>query len=107
MESGCDPKPLSCFQGYRRRIELVFRSFLFVDPVDQQITATTTSYGIPFTSSIWKDNVVACQFHPEKSQAVGLQLIRNFGDGSERSAAAISHGASGYCHGTCGDGCGL
>ena len=51
----------------------------FVDPADRQITATTTSYGIPFTSSIWKDNVVACQFHPEKSQAVGLQLIRNFG----------------------------
>ena len=51
----------------------------FVDPADQQISATTTGYGIPFTSSIWKDNVVACQFHPEKSQAVGLQLIRNFG----------------------------
>ncbi len=51
----------------------------FVDPADQRIIATTTSYGIPFISSIWKDNVVACQFHPEKSQAVGLQLIRNFG----------------------------
>lgn len=51
----------------------------FVDPVDQQIAATTTTYGIPFVSSIWKDNVVACQFHPEKSQAVGLQLIKNFG----------------------------
>ncbi|MDH5739069.1 MAG: imidazole glycerol phosphate synthase subunit HisH [Nitrospira sp.] len=51
----------------------------FVDPEDKQITATTTTYGIPFTSSIWKDNVVACQFHPEKSQAVGLRLIKNFG----------------------------
>lgn len=52
----------------------------FVDPSDKQITATTTTYGIPFVSSIWKDNIVACQFHPEKSQAVGLQLIKNFGE---------------------------
>ena len=51
----------------------------FVDPVEKQIAATTTTYGISFVSSIWKDNVVACQFHPEKSQAVGLQLIKNFG----------------------------
>ena len=51
----------------------------FVDPSDKQITATTTTYGIPFVSSIWKDNIVACQFHPEKSQAVGLRLIKNFG----------------------------
>jgi glutamine amidotransferase len=51
----------------------------FVDPVEKQIAATTTTYGIPFVSSIWKDNVVACQFHPEKSQAVGLQLVKNFG----------------------------
>lgn len=51
----------------------------FVDPADTQIAATTTSYGLPFTSSIWKDNVVACQFHPEKSQAVGLQFMKNFG----------------------------
>ena len=51
----------------------------FVDPSDRQVAATTTTYGIPFVSSIWKDNVVACQFHPEKSQSVGLQLVKNFG----------------------------
>jgi glutamine amidotransferase len=51
----------------------------FVDPNDKRIAATTTTYGIPFVSSVWKDNIVACQFHPEKSQAVGLQLIKNFG----------------------------
>lgn len=51
----------------------------FVDPTDRTVAATTTTYGIPFVSSIWKDNVVACQFHPEKSQAVGLRLIKNFG----------------------------
>jgi glutamine amidotransferase len=51
----------------------------FVDPSDKHIAATTTTYGIPFVSSVWKDNVVACQFHPEKSQSVGLRLIKNFG----------------------------
>ncbi|HET7909477.1 MAG TPA: imidazole glycerol phosphate synthase subunit HisH, partial [Nitrospira sp.] len=51
----------------------------FVDPADSGVAATTTTYGIPFVSTVWKDNVVACQFHPEKSQAVGLRFIKNFG----------------------------
>jgi glutamine amidotransferase len=51
----------------------------FVDPADRTVVATTTTYGIPFVSSIWKENIVACQFHPEKSQSVGLRLIKNFG----------------------------
>ena len=51
----------------------------FVDPADRTVAATTTTYGIPFVSSIWKENIVACQFHPEKSQSVGLRLIKNFG----------------------------
>jgi glutamine amidotransferase len=59
--------------------EWYFVHSYFVDPSDKQITATTTTYGIPFVSSIWKDNIVACQFHPEKSQAVGLRLMKNFG----------------------------
>lgn len=72
-------KPCPVFEGIADGSNWYFVHSFFVDPADQQITATTTSYGIPFTSSIWKDNVVACQFHPEKSQAVGLQLIQNFG----------------------------
>lgn len=51
----------------------------YVEPADPTVIATTTDYGKPFVSAVWKDNVVACQFHPEKSQAVGLQLIKNFG----------------------------
>ena len=51
----------------------------FVDPADPLVAAAVTTYGVPFVSTIWKDNIVACQFHPEKSQSVGLRLIKNFG----------------------------
>jgi glutamine amidotransferase len=42
------------------------------------IIATRTDYGDKFASSVWRDNVYATQFHPEKSQKVGLQLLKNF-----------------------------
>lgn len=51
-----------------------------VEPADAGVVASYTTYGGRFASSIWKDNLMACQFHPEKSQAVGLRLIKNFGD---------------------------
>jgi len=47
-------------------------------PDDESIIATTTDYGRPFVSSVWKGNVLATQFHPEKSQKVGLQILGNF-----------------------------
>lgn len=50
----------------------------YVVPEDPAMIATTTEYGQPFASSISVGNVFACQFHPEKSQAVGLRLLRNF-----------------------------
>ncbi len=50
----------------------------FPQPTDAGIVATRTVYGAPFASSIWRGNVYATQFHPEKSQAVGLQLLTNF-----------------------------
>jgi len=49
-----------------------------VVPEDEQVIATTTEYGRPFVSSIWRDNIFATQFHPEKSQKVGLQILGNF-----------------------------
>jgi glutamine amidotransferase len=50
----------------------------YVAPEDRSIVATTTDYGREFTSSVWKDNVFAVQFHPEKSQTLGLRLLKNF-----------------------------
>jgi len=46
----------------------------------EDVTATKTHYGVEFTSSVQKGNLFACQFHPEKSQMVGLRLIQNFID---------------------------
>ncbi len=51
----------------------------YVVPEDPSIAATTTEYGSAFVSSVWRDNIFACQFHPEKSQAAGLQIVKNFG----------------------------
>ena len=48
-------------------------------PKDQDLVATTTDYGGEFVSSISRGNLFACQFHPEKSQTVGLKILRNFG----------------------------
>jgi len=50
----------------------------FPRPVDHAIVATQTTYGETFASSVWRDNVFATQFHPEKSQRIGLQLLKNF-----------------------------
>ena len=51
-----------------------------VVPEDRSVIATTTPYGLEFVSSIWKDNVFAVQFHPEKSQALGLSILKRFGE---------------------------
>ena len=50
----------------------------YPQPKDESIVTTRTKYGVDFTSAIWRENVFATQFHPEKSQKVGLQLLTNF-----------------------------
>jgi glutamine amidotransferase len=47
-------------------------------PEDPAVTLTTTNYGVDFVSSIAKDNIFGCQFHPEKSHKVGLRVLKNF-----------------------------
>ncbi|MGD0896266.1 MAG: imidazole glycerol phosphate synthase subunit HisH [Thermoguttaceae bacterium] len=51
----------------------------YVVPEDPAVIATETDYGGPFCSMIWRDNVFASQFHPEKSQSEGLRILKNFG----------------------------
>ena len=50
----------------------------YVCPEDEAIVAGKTGYGIEYCTAVWKDNVFATQFHPEKSQSVGLRLLENF-----------------------------
>ncbi len=50
----------------------------YVCPNDPAVVAAVTDYGINFTSFVWKDNIFATQFHPEKSQTIGLAILRNF-----------------------------
>jgi imidazole glycerol-phosphate synthase subunit HisH len=51
----------------------------YVVPDDPSIVSTTTDYGEAFASSIATDTLFACQFHPEKSQELGLRILANFG----------------------------
>lgn len=50
----------------------------YVEPSDKNIIATTTDYGFEFCSSVQQGQIFACQFHPEKSQQVGLLILENF-----------------------------
>ena len=50
----------------------------FVAPRDRSLVCATTDYGGDFCSMIWRENVFATQFHPEKSQAIGLKMLENF-----------------------------
>lgn len=65
--------------GIQDKTYFYFVHSFYVAPEDDSIIATTTDYGLNFTSMIWKDNVFAVQFHPEKSQSAGLRLLENFG----------------------------
>ena len=66
------------FRGVANRSYVYFVHSFFPKPADSSIVATRTDYGESFASSVWRDNVFATQFHPEKSQKVGLQLLKNF-----------------------------
>ncbi len=66
------------FRGIPNNSHVYFVHSFFPKPVDPSIVAARTTHGEAFASAIWKDNVFATQFHPEKSQSVGLQLLRNF-----------------------------
>jgi len=68
------------FEGIKDESFFYFVHSFYVDPEDADVIAATTDYGITFTSMVWKDNIFATQFHPEKSQETGLMILKNFGD---------------------------
>ncbi len=66
------------FEGISDGAEVYFCHSYYVDPDDSTIEATSTDYGIRYTSAVRRDNVFGVQFHPEKSQTVGLHILKNF-----------------------------
>ncbi|OIO37307.1 MAG: imidazole glycerol phosphate synthase subunit HisH [Candidatus Omnitrophica bacterium CG1_02_49_10] len=66
------------FKGLDDEAYLYFVHSYYVEPEDENIVAARTEYGVDFVSAIWKDNIFATQFHPEKSQEVGLKILKNF-----------------------------
>ncbi|NQT38762.1 MAG: imidazole glycerol phosphate synthase subunit HisH [Planctomycetes bacterium] len=65
-------------QGIDEAAYVYFIHSFYVVPTDAAVIATETDYPDPFCSMIWRDNLYASQFHPEKSQADGLRILKNF-----------------------------
>ena len=78
-------KELPFLEGISDGDFVYFVHSYYVEPEDKSIVATTTDYGTPFVSSIATDHLFACQFHPEKSQEIGLRILANFARFAEKS----------------------
>lgn len=66
------------WQNIEQDSRFYFVHSYFVDPEKQSVIAATSDYPDTFASAIYKDNIFAVQFHPEKSHNAGLQLLKNF-----------------------------
>ncbi|MEI7998572.1 MAG: imidazole glycerol phosphate synthase subunit HisH [Candidatus Omnitrophota bacterium] len=66
------------FKGIKNSDNVYFCHSYYVKPKDTNIVASLTGYGLGYASAIASDNVWGVQFHPEKSQGVGLQILKNF-----------------------------
>lgn len=68
------------FEGIADGDHFYFVHSYYVVPTDASVIATETDYAGAFCSSIWRENLFAVQFHPEKSQSAGLRLLKNFAE---------------------------
>ena len=66
------------FEGVENGSHVYFVHSFYPQPEDGSIVACRTTYGVEFASAIWRENVYATQFHPEKSQKVGMTILENF-----------------------------
>jgi glutamine amidotransferase len=71
-------RPVAELAGLEPDPYVYFVHSYYVVPADPEITVATTEYGVEFAAAIAHENVFACQFHPEKSQAVGLKILESF-----------------------------
>ena len=66
------------FKGLKENDYVYFVHSYYLKAEDESIVKATTNYGVNIHASVEKDNVFACQFHPEKSSDVGLHILKNF-----------------------------
>jgi glutamine amidotransferase len=78
-------KPSPFLEGISDSDYVYFVHSYYVVPEDSSLVATTTPYPDSFVSSIANDHLFACQFHPEKSQKIGLTILGNFARFAEKS----------------------
>ena len=73
-------RPAPLLRGLAEGAYVYFVHSYYVVPKDAEVIAAETDYGGPFCAMVWRDNIFATQFHPEKSQAEGLKMLRNFAE---------------------------
>ena len=73
------------FKGLPQDSHVYFVHSYHVVPKDAGVIAATADYGGPFVAALWKNNIMATQFHPEKSQEVGAVMLKNFAEFDGRS----------------------
>jgi glutamine amidotransferase len=73
-------RPAPLLSGLGEGVHCYFVHSYYVVPRDAAVIATETDYPTPFCSMVWRDNLFATQFHPEKSQRDGLRMLRNFAE---------------------------
>jgi glutamine amidotransferase len=71
-------KEAPLFDGIRSGAYVYFNHSYFCRPSDSSVVVATTDYGVEFACAVQRGHIFGVQFHPEKSQAVGLQLLKNF-----------------------------
>jgi len=74
------PRTCPLFAGVEPESAVYFVHSYYVEPADAEIVAAEVSYPTPVTAAIRRGNVYATQFHPEKSQSIGLRILKNFAD---------------------------
>jgi glutamine amidotransferase len=73
-------QPARIFAGIEEGTNVYFVHSYYAKPDNAEFVAATSTYGTEFCAAIWQENIVATQFHPEKSQAAGLRILKNFGE---------------------------
>lgn len=71
-------RPIPILAGLEQGTYVYFVHSYYVAPDDPGVTQAWSDYGGRFTCLVWRDNVFASQFHPEKSQRAGLRILENF-----------------------------